>query len=56
MLKDANWGYWKKTWSNPGNHSNIKVGDFFDDAGTMLQVLEVNAMSIVAKLFFTREW
>jgi hypothetical protein len=55
MLKDAHWGYWKRTWPNQGNHSNIKGRYYFDDAGTMFQVLEVSNRSIVAKLFFTRE-
>jgi hypothetical protein len=55
MLKDANWGYWNTRRSNRGNRSRIKVGDFFDHDGTMLEVLEVKATSIVAKLFFTQE-
>jgi hypothetical protein len=55
MLKDAHWSYWKQGWSNQGNHSNIKVGDYFDDNGTMFEVLEVNDTSIVAKLFFTMQ-
>jgi hypothetical protein len=33
----------------------IKVRDFFDHGGTMLDVLEVNATSIVAKLFLTMQ-
>jgi hypothetical protein len=54
MLKDANWGYWKAV-ANRGNRCFIKVGDFFDHGGTMLEVLEVKATSIVAMLFFTKE-
>jgi hypothetical protein len=54
MLKDAIWGYWK-TWSNQGNRCMIKVGDFFDHGGMMLQVLEVKGTSIVAERFFTTE-
>jgi hypothetical protein len=39
MLKDSHQGYWKQGWPNQGNHSNIKVGDYFDDNGTLFQVL-----------------
>jgi hypothetical protein len=55
MLKDAHWGYWKEGPPNSGNRSNIKVGDYFDDNGTMFEVLEVNATSVVAKLFLTMQ-
>jgi hypothetical protein len=55
MLKDAHWGYWKQGWPNQGNHSNLKVGDYFEDNGTMFKVLEVNDTSIVAKLFLTMQ-